>query len=185
MTELALHILDVANNSTRANAQNVAVTVAIDTANDELAITVADDGNGMSKELLAEVTDPFVTTRKTRRVGLGIPLFKQAAEQSGGSFSIESELGKGTTTKATFKLSSVDRVPMGDLASTLVALISGSPNVDFTLVYSVDGRGYAFSTVDARKVLDCGIPLSAHRVNSYIREMLAENIENINGGKTI
>lgn len=185
MTELALHILDIANNSTRAGAKTVTIAIACDTALDELSITVSDDGCGMSAELCARVVDPFATTRTTRRVGLGIPLFKQAAEQSGGSFSIKSELGKGTVTKAVFKLKSVDRVPMGDIATTLATLIGSAPETDFVFDYRVDEKKYAFSTVDVRNVLGDDVLLSEPEVVLYIREMLAENIENINGGLTI
>lgn len=181
MTELALHILDIANNSTRAEAKNVFITVIADTAADKLTITVADDGKGMSGELLSRVTDPFATTRTTRKVGLGIPLFKQAAEVTGGTLSIESTLGKGTATTATFGLSHIDRMPMGDLASTITTLIGGSPQTDFHLVYEVDGREYRFSTAEVREIMD-GVPLDMPEVLGYIKEMLDENIENINGG---
>ena len=185
MTELALHILDIANNSTRAEAKTVTIKVFADVEKDELYISVSDDGKGMSEELLASVTDPFATTRKTRKVGLGIPLFKQASEMSGGTFSIESVLGKGTTTTATFKLSDIDRVPLGDLASTMTTLIGGAPETDFVLYYAVNGREYEFSTVEVREVLGEDVPLGEPEVIAYIGEMLAENIENINGGITI
>lgn len=94
MTEIALHILDIANNSTRAEASDVDVAIDADSAKDTLTVTVADDGKGMSEELLSRVTDPFSTTRTTRKVGLGIPLFKQAAELTGGSLKIRSGIGK-------------------------------------------------------------------------------------------
>ena len=104
---------------------------------------------------------------------------------SGGTFSIESVLGKGTTTTATFKLSDIDRVPLGDLASTMTTLIGGAPETDFELYYAVNGREYEFSTVEVREVLGEDVPLSEPEVIAYIGEMLAENIENINGGITI
>lgn len=184
MTELALHILDIANNSTRAKAKNVAISVVADTAADTLTITVSDDGCGMDKELLERVTDPFSTTRTTRKVGLGIPLFKQAALLTGGSFSIESEPGKGTVTKAVFGLRHIDRVPLGNLGSTMTALAGGFPDTDFTLLYEWDGKKYEFSTVKFKEVLD-GVPLSEPEVLNYIEDMIDENIENINGGQPI
>ncbi|MFR1565782.1 MAG: sensor histidine kinase [Christensenellales bacterium] len=184
MTELALHILDIANNSTRAGAKNVAVTVSGDTVKDTLAITVSDDGCGMDKQLLARVTDPFATTRTTRKVGLGIPLFKQAAEFTGGGLQIDSRPGEGTTVKAVFGLKHVDRVPLGRLGQTFATLIGGAPDTEFSLVYELDGRKYEFSTREIRTVMD-GVPLSEPEVSAYIGDMIDENIENINGGQPI
>ena len=181
MTELALHILDIAKNSTRAKAKTVTVSVKVDTKLDELSIEISDDGTGMSEELLSAVTDPFATTRTTRKVGLGIPLFKQSSELAGGQFSIKSKLGEGTTTRATYQLSHIDRVPMGDLAGSMAVLIGGSPEVDFVLNYEVDGRSYLFETATVREIME-GIPLNEPEVLNYIQEMMAENIENINGG---
>ena len=184
MTELALHILDIANNSTRAKAKNVTVSVTADTKADTLTISVSDDGCGMDKELLKRVMDPFATTRTTRKVGLGIPLFKQAAEFTGGSFSIESEIGKGTVTKAVFGLSHIDRVPLGKLGSTMATLIGGFPDVDFVLEYAVDNKKYEFSTLKLKEIMD-GVPLNEPEVLNYIEDMIDENIENINGGQPI
>lgn len=181
MTELALHILDIAKNSTRANAATVKIEVIASTREDKLTICISDDGCGMSEELLNSVTDPFATTRTTRKVGLGIPLFKQAAETSGGELTITSKLGVGTTTRATFTLSDIDRVPLGDLAGTVAALIGGSEQTDFVLHYEVDGREYDFSTAEIREIME-GVPLSEPEVLGYIEGMIAENIENINGG---
>lgn len=184
MTELALHILDIAKNSTRANAKNVVISVIADTRADTLRISVSDDGCGMDKELLSRVTDPFSTTRTTRRVGMGIPLFKQAAELTGGGLTIESTEGVGTETTAVFGLSHIDRVPIGNLGATMTALIGGSPDVDFRLLYEVDERKYEFSTVRVRELMD-GVPLTEPEVLSYIGDMIDENIENINGGQQI
>ena len=184
MTELALHILDIANNSTRAGAENVSVSVSADTVKDTLTIIVSDDGCGMDKQLLARVTDPFATTRTTRKVGLGIPLFKQAAELTGGGLDIESRPGEGTTVKATFGLKHIDRVPLGKLGQTLATLIGGAPDTEFSLVYELDGRKYEFSTLAAKAVMD-GVPLSEPEVSAYIGDMIDENIENINGGQPI
>ncbi len=181
MTELALHILDIAKNSTRAKAKRVQIEVIASTLADKLTLSVSDDGCGMDEELLKSVTDPFSTTRKTRKVGLGIPLFKQAAEQSGGELIIESQKGVGTKTTATFTLSDIDRVPLGDIAATISTLIGGSPETDFTLYYSVDEKSYEFDTALVREVME-GVPLSEPEVLGYIEEMIAENIENINGG---
>ena len=184
MTELALHILDIANNSTRAKAKNVEISVDADTNADKLTISVSDDGSGMDDELLKRVTDPFATTRTTRKVGLGIPLFKQAAELTGGRLDISSKLGVGTTTRATFGLNHIDRLPLGKMGSTVATLIGGAPEVEFMLKYSVDGRTYEFSTTDVKAVMD-GVPLTEPEVLKFIEDMIDENIENINGGTSI
>ncbi len=184
MTELALHILDIANNSTRANASNVEISVKADTASDMLTISVSDDGCGMDEELLKRVTDPFATTRTTRKVGLGIPLFKQAAELTGGSLTVTSQVGVGTVTTATFGLKHIDRLPLGAVGSTLATLIGGAPDTEFILNYEVDGKKYTFSTLDVKAVME-GVPISEPEVLKFIEDMIDENIENINGGTSI
>ena len=181
MTELSLHILDVANNSTRANAKNVEIDVIASEKDDSLIITIVDDGDGMSEELLNRVTDPFATTRSTRRVGLGVPLFQQSAIQTGGEFKIESKRGEGTKVTAKYVLSSIDRMPLGDLPGTMATLIGGAEQTEFTLRYIVNEREYEFSTVPIREMMD-GVPLSEPEVNGYIQSMISENIEKINGG---
>ena len=115
MPEISLNVLDVAENSVRAKASHVLIDVSASTAEDRLTIVIEDDGCGMTEEQVNRVIDPFFTTRTTRRVGLGVPFYKMAAELSGGSFSIKSQPGVGTTTTAVFVLSSVDRMPLGDM----------------------------------------------------------------------
>ena len=135
MTELSLNVLDVAENSTRAGASLVQITIDADTLSDQLTITIADDGCGMTPEQTAQVTDPFFTSRTTRKVGLGVPFFKYAAEAAGGSFSIESQLGIGTTVKAVFVLSHIDRMPLGDITSTIHTLVVYHHQTDFLYEY--------------------------------------------------
>ena len=137
MPEISLNILDVAENSTRAGAACVCITVDADREADKLTVVIEDDGCGMTREQLEQVTDPFFTTRTTRNVGLGIPFLKLAAEQTGGSFSIESStveenaVNHGTTTTALFYKNSIDFTPLGDVISTLTTLIMGSPQLDW------------------------------------------------------
>ena len=123
MPEISLNILDVAENSTRAGASLVQITVDVQPDLDRLTVIIADDGCGMTKEQVERVTDPFYTSRTTRKVGLGVPFFKLAAENTGGSFSIESEPGKGTTVTAVFTLNHIDRMPLGDMTATIQTLI--------------------------------------------------------------
>ena len=114
MPEISLNILDVAENSTRAKASLVEITVDTDVAADTLTVVIKDDGCGMTEEQVAQVIDPFYTSRTTRKVGLGVPFFKYAAESTGGSFFIRSQVGVGTVVTAVFVLSHIDRMPLGD-----------------------------------------------------------------------
>lgn len=180
MDELALNILDIACNSIKAGARLVAITVTADRAADTLIIEIADDGCGMTQAFAAKVTDPFTTTRTTRKVGMGIPLFKMAAELSGGSFKLDTAPGAGTTVTATFGLTDLDRTPLGDLAATVTALIGGSPEVEFTLTFTLDGETYAFDTREVRAAV--GEDISDIETLSFIGDMIRENVENIKKG---
>ena len=131
MPEISLNVLDVAENSTRAKASLVEISVAADTKADTLVIKIKDDGCGMTAEQLAHVEDPFFTTRTTRKVGLGVPFFKMAALAAGGDFSIESKPGAGTCVTAVFGLSHIDRMPLGDMTSTIHTLIIFHKDMDF------------------------------------------------------
>ena len=184
MTELSLHILDIAENSTRAGASLVQITVDVRLLADRIIITIADDGHGMNKEQLAAVTDPFFTTRTTRKVGLGVPFFKQAAECSDGSFSITSTVGTGTTVTASFCYSHIDRIPLGDLNSTIYTLITMHPDCDFLYTYRIDEASFVLDTRIFRELLD-GIPFDAPDVSAYIKAYLSENEEEVNDGKSI
>ncbi len=184
MEELALNILDIACNSVRAEASLIKIDIVADTVKDVLLISVSDDGKGMSEEFLRTVTDPFATTRTTRKVGMGIPLFKMAAENSDGSFLITSKVGVGTTTKATFALSHIDRMPLGDVAGTVVALIGQAEKADIVLNYSVDGKEYVFDTRRVKEILD-GVDINSTEIIVYLKEMIDENITSINGGLII
>ena len=175
MPEISLNILDVTENSVRAGASRIEVFVDADTARDSLTVTIRDNGCGMTAEQVAQVTDPFFTTRKTRRIGLGVPFFKLSAEQTGGSFRIESEPGAGTTVTAVYVLSSIDRMPLGDIGGTMKQLIVMHEDRDFTLRLSLDGRSFTLDTAEFREVLE-GIPFSTPDVQAYIDEYLKENI---------
>ena len=131
MRELSLHILDIVENSTRAGAQQVFITLAEDADKDTLTLEVKDDGRGMSTEIQGKVLDPFYTTKTVRRVGLGLPMLAQAAERTGGRLVLESHEGKGTHVNVTFGLSHIDRQPLGDMAGTMVSMIAGNTDVDF------------------------------------------------------
>lgn len=177
MRELSLHILDIAENSVKAGAKLIKVTVAAEDG--VLTIEIADDGKGMSKEFLARVCDPFTTTRTTRKVGMGIPLFKMAAEAANGSFGITSTEGKGTTVTAKFEIANIDRAPLGDLVSTITAQLSDS--VDYIWTYRIDGREFVFDTREVKEQLE-GVPIDSPEIIVFIQDLLTENIQTVNGG---
>lgn len=181
MTEISLNILDVAENSTRANASLVQITVEADTGSDRLTVAIADNGCGMSQEQVERVTDPFYTSRTTRKVGLGVPFFKYAAEATGGSFTIQSEQNVGTVVTAIFVLSHIDRMPLGDITSTIHTLVVYHPETDFIYRYCYNGRSFTLDTREFRQILD-GVPFDTPEISSYIKEYLTENKQETDGG---
>ncbi len=178
MLELSLHILDIVENSTRAGAKRVHIDVAEDTKKDLLTLEMRDDGSGMSDDVLKRAMDPFFTTKTVRNVGLGLPMLAQAAETAGGRFAIESRSGEGTKVLAEFKLSHIDRQPLGDIASTLVALIAGNPNVDFIYRHRRDDREYIFDSGAVREEIG-EVPIDNVNVLIFIREHVREGLEEI------
>ena len=181
MREIALHLLDIVQNSVTAGASHVDVSFRLD-ADGMLAMAVRDDGKGMSPELLERVRSPFVTTRTTRKVGLGIPLLQQNAMASGGWVDIESTVGQGTVITAHFQTGSIDCLPVGDLASTFASIIMGSPDrPEFSLTCSSPAGEMDFSTEAVRAALE-GVSLAEPEVVQWIRESLTEEIEPILGG---
>ena len=181
MRELSLNILDIAQNSIAAGASLITIEIAENTQAGELTITVGDNGCGMTEEQLKNVLDPFFTTRTTRKVGMGIPLFKLAAEQTGGSLKIESEKGKGTTTSAVFKTDSIDFTPLGDVTSTVTILISMNTDRDFIYTRRLDGEGFELSTVQLKEILE-GVPLSEPEVVQWMKDYINEQTNILLGG---
>lgn len=178
MRELALHLLDIAENSVSAQAQNITILVEENTETDTLTMAVVDDGRGMDAEMAARVIDPFVTSRTTRKVGLGIPLLKEAAELCNGYLKIQSELGKGTRVDIQFQRSHIDRMPLGDLAGTMLTLIIGSPQVHWLFRYTVNNAVFEFDDAPVKEELD-GVPLTEPDILSYIRSWLQQGIAEI------
>jgi len=171
MEDLSLHILDIAQNSIRAGATVLGVEVREDAAADLLSFTIRDNGCGMTEEQLARLHDPFFTTRDTRRVGLGIPLLKQTAEQAGGGISVTSAPGAGTTVEARYELDNIDRPPLGDLAATLWTLIVLNPTVEIDYVHARDGRRFDVNTTHLKKFLGTsrfGTPRLAAALRTYL-----------------
>lgn len=170
MKELSLFLLDIAKNSTVAGAALTEISL---TRRDRLlTLSVLDNGRGMSPELLAVVTDPFTTTRTTRKVGMGIPLLKMTAEMTGGSFSIRSQLGVGTELQAIFCLDSIDMPPLGDVASSIMILIQGSPDQDITYTHTTEFGSFTLDTRELRQLLGPDVPLDDPEVSDWIRAYL-------------
>jgi len=178
MLELSLHILDIVENSTRACAKNVHILIIEDTHKDTLFLEIKDDGSGMSKDVLQKVLDPFYTTKTVRNVGLGLPMLAQASERTEGYFIIESKGGEGTRIQAEFKLSHIDRQPLGDIASTLVTLIAGNPEVDFIYRHQHNDREYVLDTRDVKREID-DVPINHVEVLNYIRNHIQEGLREI------
>lgn len=171
MRELALHVLDLLQNAREAGATQVRLTVEEDHDMDRLSIEVEDNGKGMAAEIVKHVLDPFYTTRKTRHVGLGLPLLKAAAERCNGSLTLASTPGEGTRVRAVFQHTHLDRAPLGNLAATLVAFLLGDPFCRLEVTHRRDGNDWS---LDTQEVLDAIAPLSiGHpRVRHWLQQTL-------------
>jgi hypothetical protein len=172
--DISLHILDIVENSLEAGASYVTVSVVEDSERDILSLEITDNGHGMSPESAAAVLDPFYTTRTTRRVGLGLSLLAQSARETGGDIEVRSTVGAGTSVRAWFVYSHVDRKPLGDIASTYAVLIAGHPANDFVLAFTKDGDRVVLDTRLVRNELG-GIPLNHPEVIGFIRAYLKEH----------
>lgn len=177
MKELSLNILDIAKNSVKAKATKILVTL---TETDEcFTMCISDDGCGMKKDFLLTVTDPFSTTRTTRKVGMGIPFLKLAAEQTGGSFSIESHHesdypdSHGTVTTASFNKNNIDFTPLGDVISTVTTLIQGSPDIRWVFCHTTPKGEVSLDTDELKAVLG-DVPLDNIEVIMWIKDYLEE-----------
>ncbi|MEA4890246.1 MAG: ATP-binding protein [Clostridiaceae bacterium] len=181
MRELSLHLMDIIQNSVKAGAHRIEVVLEADPVRDRIFIRISDNGCGMSPELLQRVTDPFFTTRKTRSVGLGIPLFKEQCEITGGYLELHSEVGKGTTVEAVLGLSSIDRLPLGNVSETITTLIQSDPSIDYDLVLVAPGRRFELDLAEIRKQMD-DVPLNEPSVLTWLGQYIAEQQEYIFGG---
>lgn len=183
MKELSLNILDITENSTKAGA--TLVKIELSESDEQLIIAITDNGTGMKEETLLSVANPFYTTRTTRKVGMGIPLFRLAAEMTGGSLTIESKHvdeypdDHGTVVKAIFNKGHIDFTPLGDIVSTVTTLIQGHPTVDYLFAHSYGEKLVTLDTRELRDVLE-GVPLDTFEVIIWIRDNLAEQYEEFN-----
>jgi anti-sigma regulatory factor (Ser/Thr protein kinase) len=178
MREISLHILDIVQNSVEAGATRVDLLLTEDRRKDTMEITIADNGRGMDPEFVACVLDPFVTSRTTRHVGLGLPLLRETAEQSGGHLKIDSVKGEGTTVNVVMQHSHIDRPPLGDMKSTLLSIIVGNSIVDLHYVHRLDGETFELDSAEIKRTLD-GVPLSDPAVLRWLREFLDQDLTEV------
>ena len=178
MKELAMHVYDLMENSMAAGAKDVKLTIKDSLKDNVFHFTIEDNGKGMSKEFLAKVTDPYTTSRTTRKVGLGLPLIKMNTERCGGGMKIESEVGVGTKLEFWFEHNNWDRPPMGDLSGTLVMLLSAHEDIHFVITYKTDKDEFVLDTDELKEALD-GMSMNDIHIINYLKEMVEENLKEI------
>jgi len=176
LKEISLHILDIAENSVTAGATVIQILVAENINNDELVVSIKDNGCGMDAAKVKRITDPFVTSRTTRKVGLGIPFFKAAAEACEGGLEISSEVGKGTLISVKFRHSHIDRMPLGDLKSTFLNLLIGNPDLRWIFRYQFNENVFEFDSQPVKEILG-DVPMSDPQVIKYLRGSISEGID--------
>ncbi|MDH5203770.1 MAG: ATP-binding protein [Nitrospirota bacterium] len=178
MEDLSLHILDVVENSITAGANRIEIRILEDLKNDIFSVEIKDNGKGMNEDILKNVTDPFCTTRTTRRVGLGLSFLSQSAKEAGGDLTVASKEGEGTVVYACFKHSHIDRKPLGNIVDTLITLIAGSPDIDFFYEHRRNGNIYSLDTKEIKAELE-GIPLNSPAVIKIIREDIKNGLKDL------
>jgi hypothetical protein len=178
MKDLALHILDILQNSVSASATLIKLQIDEVPVEDKYLVTFIDNGKGMDAETVRQVTDPFFTTRTTRKVGLGLPLLKQNAERTGGSMNIRSEPGKGTEVEVVFIFSNIDRLPTGDIAGTLALTVSSYPEIDFIYTHTTPEGTFIFDTIEIKETLG-SLPISNPQIIAFMKDLIRDNLTEI------
>lgn len=181
MKDIALHILDIAQNSIAAGANLIEISVDEAIEQNMIGITIKDNGKGMTAEMLQQVTDPYVTSRKTRKVGMGLPLLKHSAEQCGGTLKIFSEPGQGAEVQAFFSASHIDLPPWGDMAGVIILLVTANPHLDFLYFHRSKKDEYTFDTREIKAALE-GVPIEEPQVRKFLKDMIEENLNEIEAG---
>jgi anti-sigma regulatory factor (Ser/Thr protein kinase) len=182
MKDISLHILDIVHNSVRAKASEIKVSIAEHREKGIYRLTIEDNGTGIAPEALPNVADAFTTSRKNRKVGMGLALLKQNAELAGGSFGITSEQGKGTVVTAHFGHQHIDRPPPGDITGVVVQLAAAFPDTRFVYTHKTPTGEFIFDTNEIKEVLG-DVPISNSEVRSYLKEMIEENLNEIGAEK--
>jgi anti-sigma regulatory factor (Ser/Thr protein kinase) len=178
MKDLSLHILDIAQNSIRAKARMIEISIFESSADDSFKLVIKDNGNGMSPEQLEKAVDPFYTSRTTRKVGLGLSLLNQNAMQSGGTMNIQSQAGIGTEVEAIFKASHIDKPVLGDIAKTIVLVTGANKEIEITYRHVKDGEEYVFNSFEIQQELD-GVSISSPKILKFLEDMINQNLDAI------
>ena len=178
MEDLSLHILDIAENAIDAGADHISIVVREDIVRDTLAIEITDDGKGMSQDALGKASDPFYTTRTTRKVGLGLALLREAAAMANGQVDIESAPHQGTTVRARFQLSHIDRKPLGKMADTITALLAAREDLNIFYRHERNGGIVQFDTRELRMRF-AGLPLNTVTALSFLNTYLNQEEDNL------
>jgi hypothetical protein len=178
MTTLALNILDIVQNSIFAGSDEIKIEIRESVKDDIMVITITDNGKGISPAMISKVTDPFTTSRKTRKIGMGLPLLEYHSKLAGGKLEIFSGEGKGTVVRSSFLHSHIDRQPLGDIPGVLIILIASNPEISFIYSHETDSGSYCFSTEEVRETL------GAESINDYsllkdLKEMISQNLMEI------
>ncbi len=177
MEDLSLHILDIVENAISAKAKRIDIVVIEEPKEDRLVIEIRDDGIGMDEEVIRKAADPFFTTRTSRKVGLGLSLMSQAAQEAGGMLHIESELGKGTKVTATFQYHHVDRKPLGSMVETMTALLLGNSGLNISYIHQKEGRSYLLNSQMLKERFKDRSPTDPeviHWLRKHLKEGLAQ-----------
>ncbi|MDD2397582.1 MAG: HAMP domain-containing sensor histidine kinase [Tissierellia bacterium] len=177
-----MHILDIAMNSIKADASLVEINIEDSIKNNRLMITIADNGKGMSEDVINRVTNPFYTTRSTRKVGLGIPMLKEACERCNGYLKIESKIGVGTKVFCNFERDNIDRAPLGSMGETIMAIINSGDNFELIYTHKTDTGEFIFDTSEVKGMIE-GIDIKDIGVLLWIKEYINENVNIVLAGK--
>ena len=180
MKDLSMHVLDIASNSVRAEAANVIITVSENVEGNQFIFRIEDDGKGIAPEMLKDIKNPFTTSRKLRKVGLGIPLLNDNCLLCDGYLDIKSEVGKGTTLEAMMKYDHIDRPPMGDMASTMCGLMTSNEAIEIKYIHEYGDESFDIATSEIKEALD-GVPLTEIAVMKWLRSFIEENLQEIRG----
>ena len=185
MDEISLHILDIIQNSVKAGATLIKISIEYNWPTGILTVTIEDNGCGMDQEMVIRVTDPFVTTRTTRKVGLGLPMFKASAEGTGGNFEVKSQKGSGTTVKAVFNYKHIDCPPLGNMTDTIISQVISYKDIDFEYIFSTEAGRMEFSSREIKNVLGGSSMISEPAVIEWMRQSINNEIKEIGGGDII
>lgn len=178
MRELALHILDIAQNSIAAKATKLIIEIN-ENVKGFFVFRIKDNGCGMSEEMVRNVRDPFVTTRKTRKVGMGIPFMDMVTQQCGGHLDIISQPGKGTEVAAYFEADNIDRPPLGNIVESIKVLLVGTPDIDLDFTYTCTGGTMIFKTEEMREILGDACDFTNPAVYSWLEDYLTQQLNEV------